>query len=189
MTMTLIKPPAVEPVTLAEVRQFLRLDNDSEDVLLGGLIKAARETLEMQTGLALISQEWRLYPDSWPKNGIVRIAKYPVRSVVAVTAYIEDGTPVPIAGDDLHLSGYARPARLYLAARSRPARPLGGLEIDFVAGFGETGAGVPDALRHAISTLVAHWYEFRGVYGSAQQPVSYPPAFERAVGLWRRVSL
>ncbi|RCW79550.1 head-tail connector protein [Phyllobacterium bourgognense] len=189
MTMTLIKPPALEPVTLAEVRQFLRLDNDGEDALLTGLIKAARETLEVQTGLALIDQTWRFYADSWPKSGVVRIAKYPVRSVVAVTAYIEDGMPVSIAGHDLHLSGYARPARLYLAARSRPVQPLSGLEIDFVAGFGETGNEVPDALRHAIMTLVAHWYEFRGVYGAAQQPVSYPPAFERAIGLWRRVSL
>ena len=121
MTMTLIKPPALEPVTLAEVRQFLRLDGDSEDTLLTGLIKAARETLEVQTGLALINQTWRFYPDSWPKSGVVRIAKYPVRSVVAVTAYIEDGAPVSIAGHDLHLSGHARPARLYLAARNRPA--------------------------------------------------------------------
>ncbi len=83
MTMTLIKPPALEPVTLAEVRQFLRLDDDSEDTLLTGLIKAARETLEVQTGLALINQTLRLYLDSWPTSGVVRIAKYPVRYVIA----------------------------------------------------------------------------------------------------------
>lgn len=186
MTMKLIKPPALEPVTLAEVRQFLRLADNSEDGLLDGLVKAARETLEAQTGLALINQTFRLYIDQWPSCGLVKLGKYPVQSIVSVTAYREDGTPVVIADHDLHLESASRPARLYIASRMANS---GALEVDFVAGFGETGKDIPDALRHAILTLVAHWYEFRGVYGAAQQPVSYLPAFERAVGLWRKVSL
>ncbi len=187
MTITLLTPPALEPVTLADMRQFLRLDSDREDSLLTGLIKAARETLEQQAGLALINQTWRLYADHWPRHGLITICKYPVRSIVSATAYAEDGTPVVVAAQDVRLDEAARPARLYLAAQS--TNPLSGLEVDFVAGFGETGTDVPDALRHAIMTLVAHWYEFRGVYVAAQQPVSYPPAFERMIGLWRRVSL
>ncbi len=186
MTMTQIKSPAVEPVTLAEVRQFLRLGDNSEDALLEGLAKAARETLESQTGLALINQTFRLYVDKWPSLGVIKLRKYPVRSVIAVTAYQVDGSPVTVADPDLHLEAASRPARLYIASRTGITNSL---EVDFIAGFGETGKDVPDALRHAILTLVAHWYEFRGVYGAAQQPVSYPPAFERAVGLWRKVSL
>ena len=185
MTMTLIKPPALEPVTLAEVRQFLRLTDNSEDGLLDGLIKAARETLETQTGLALICQTFRLYIDQWPTAGVIKLRKCPVQSIVSVSAHHVDGTPVQVAAEDLHLESASRPARLYLASRTANSVAL---EVDFVAGFGETGKDVPDALRHAILTLVAHWYEFRGVYGAAQQPVSYPPAFERAVGLWRKVS-
>lgn len=186
MTMTLIKPPALEPVTLAEVRQFLRLADNSEDALLTSLIKAARETLEAQTGLVLINQTFRFYVDGWPARGLIKLGKYPVRSIVSITAYRENGEPVFIAEHDLHLEAAARPARLHIASRIGEADSL---DIDFIAGFGETGADVPDALRHAILTLVAHWYEFRGVYGAAQQPVSYPAAFERAIGLWRKVSL
>jgi uncharacterized phiE125 gp8 family phage protein len=187
MTLAILTAPALEPVTLAELRQFLRLDNGSEDALLIGLIKAARETLEQQSGLALITQTWRLYADCWPRHGLIKIAKYPLRSIVSVTAYQDDGTPVALAQDSIHLNGSTRPARLYLAAPSHAA--LSGLEIDFEAGFGEAGTDVPDALRHAIMTLVAHWYEFRGVFDASLQPVSYPPAFERTVGLWRRISL
>ncbi|MEP7456789.1 phage head-tail connector protein [Phyllobacterium sp. SB3] len=186
MTTTLIKPPALEPVTLAEVRQFLRLGDTSEDKLLDGLIKAARETLEKQTGLALINQTFRIYVDQWPVRGLIKLGKYPVQSIVAATTYHGDGTPVSIASQNLHLEAGSRPARLYIASRVQVSNAI---EVDFICGFGETGQEIPDALRHAILTLVAHWYEFRGVYGATQQPVSYPPAFERAVGLWRKVSL
>jgi len=187
MTLALLTPPALEPVTLVEVRRYLRLDATLEDELLTGLIKAARETLEQQTGLALISQKWRLYLDAWPKQGPVTIAKFPVRAIASVTAYRDDGKPVVLDAESLHLDRASRPAQLY--PPSLQTGSVGGWEIDFDAGFGEAGADVPDALRHAIMTLVAHWYEFRGAYSATQQPVSYPPAFERVIGLWRRISL
>ncbi|MBR7518425.1 phage head-tail connector protein, partial [Mycobacterium tuberculosis] len=49
MTITVVRPPAVEPVALADLRQFLRLSGTGEDALLSGLLKAARETLETLT--------------------------------------------------------------------------------------------------------------------------------------------
>jgi uncharacterized phiE125 gp8 family phage protein len=185
MTTTLIRPPALEPVTLAQARQFLRLSDNGQDVLLEGLIKAARETLEMRTGLVLIDRTFRLYADRWPPRGMIRLAKHPVRSILAVTGYRDDGTPFSFDGHELHLEAALRPARLHISQ----AQEFSALEVDFICGFGETGKDVPDALRHAILTLVAHWYEFRGVCAVSQQSVSYPPAFERTVELWRKVLL
>ena len=66
MTLMRTVTAAVEPVTLAEVKAHLRLDHASEDELLGGLIRAAREEVERATGLALIDQDWRLVIDEWP---------------------------------------------------------------------------------------------------------------------------
>lgn len=63
--------PGAEPVTLAELKQYLRLGHASEDELLAGLIRAAREDLERATGLALIEQDWRLVLDRVPPSGIV----------------------------------------------------------------------------------------------------------------------
>ena len=42
MTPLLIAGPAVEPVTLAAMRDYLRLDDTAEDDLVAALIKAAR---------------------------------------------------------------------------------------------------------------------------------------------------
>ena len=62
---------------------------------------------------------------------------------------------------------------------------MNGLEIDFRAGFGEAGTDVPDLLRRAILLLVAHWYEFRAGFGPGDQPVSYPPSYERMIAHYR----
>ena len=42
--------------------------SDSEDELLSGLIRAAREDVERTTGVALIDQAWRLVLDAWPQQ-------------------------------------------------------------------------------------------------------------------------
>ena len=53
--------PAAEPVTLAELKTFMRIDGSEDDALIESLIVAARELCESYTGRALITQElyWR----------------------------------------------------------------------------------------------------------------------------------
>ncbi|MEH0055865.1 head-tail connector protein [Brucella abortus] len=64
-----------------------------------------------------------------------------------------------------------------------------GIEVDFIAGFGESGVEVPDTLKQAILTLTAHLYESRaGVNADAVQR-SFPPIVNQMVDSWRRISL
>ena len=81
--MTLIRTvePSAEPVTLTEVKAHLHVDQASEDDLLGGLIRAAREEVERTAGLALIEQSWRLVLDRWPGNGCALLRIHPLREV------------------------------------------------------------------------------------------------------------
>ena len=51
-------------MTLAEVKAHLRVGHASEDTLLAGLVRAAREEVERATGIALIDQTWRLALDA-----------------------------------------------------------------------------------------------------------------------------
>jgi len=62
---------------------------------------------------------------------------------------------------------------------------MNGIEIDFTAGFGEAGTDVPDLIKRAMLALVAHWYEFRASFSGREQPVSFPPGYERLVAPWR----
>jgi len=185
MTLFRTVAPAAEPVTLAEAKAYLRLQHDSEDALLAGLVRAAREEVERSTGVALIDQHWRMTLDDWPDSAIVAIARFPVKEITAVTAYGSEGEAWAVDPGTYTLDAASRPARLYFESRPEPLRVLNGVEIDFVAGYGEAGTDVPDLLRRAILLLTAHWFEFRGQFQPADQPVGYPDAYERLIAGYR----
>ena len=185
MTYTITNPPGAEPVTLAEAKAHLRIDHADEDDLILSLIRATREHLERETGLCLLTQSLRLYLDDWPDKGIVTLSRGPVRTIEAVTVYDHEGAPVavPLAGH--LLDGAARPARLWLKDPPLPGRPLNGIEIDFTAGFGETGADVPGALTRAMLLHIGYVYAFRGVLSPDQQPAGVPDGYERLIAPYR----
>ena len=189
MTLFRTVEPALEPVTLVEAKAHLRLGHDSEDALIAGLIRAAREEVERATGTALIEQDWRLALDAWPLSGTLALTPHPVRAILSVTVYGSEGEASLVDPSACRLDGHARPARLWLAERPAPGAALNGIEIDFRAGYGEAGTDVPDLLKRAMLMLVAHWFEFRGVAGAADQPVGHPPGFDRLVSAYRRARL
>jgi uncharacterized phiE125 gp8 family phage protein len=185
MTLLRTGEPAAEPVTIAEEKSHLRLQHASEDDLIAGLIRAAREEVERATGMALIDQTWRLVLDRWPRGGRAALMSHPVRQVLSVTAYGTEGEASLVDPADYEVDTLSRPARIHFERRPEPLRAMNGIEIDFSAGFGEAGTDVPDLLRRAILVLAAHWYEFRASYGPADQPVSYPPGYERMIAGYR----
>jgi len=185
MTIAELTPPAVEPVTLAEVKAHLRLDTNDEDTLLASLVRTARGYLEAETGLCLIVRPLRLYLDDWREGKVIQIARGPVQTVEAITVYDELGAPVEVDAAGYVLDGAARPARLILPARPETARALNGIEIDFSAGFGESGADVPDTLKRALLLHVAAMYELRGVLSLEDQPGAVPQGYERLVAPYR----
>ncbi|MCO5063121.1 MAG: head-tail connector protein [Rhizobiaceae bacterium] len=181
MTLIRMTGPEVEPVTLAELKQYLRLSHSSEDELLAGLLRAAREDVERVTGLALIEQGWRLVMDRPMTGGMILLPRHPVREVVSVTLYAQDGTPQILDAGAYQTDTLSRPARILLAEQAGGLRAMNGVEVEFTCGFGEAGPDVPDLLRRAITHLAAHWYEFRTSFGPSDQPVSYPAGYERMI--------
>ncbi|MND21708.1 Phage gp6-like head-tail connector protein [compost metagenome] len=186
MTMFLVTPPALEPVTVADARAFLRISTESEDDILRRVIKTARELVEAETGLALIDQTWRLRVDRWPRSGRLALFKYPAKAVTAVVAYQPDGSAISMEPEEFMLQHGRRPQRVYMA-QYPDAQSFCGLEVDFIAGFGETGVEVPDAIKQAILTLAAHLYENRAGLDSKQAEL--PPMVGQMVDSWRRISL
>lgn len=186
--MTLIRTvePAVEPVTLAEVKAHLRLDSDSDDALLNGLIHAAREDVERMAGIALVEQRWRLVLDDWPRAGRVAIPLHPVREILAITLYGPEGEASLLGASGYQTDADSRPARVQFLTGPETLRAMNGIEIDFSAGFGEAATDVPELLRRAVVLLVAHWYEFRAGFGPGDQPVSYPTGYDRMIAPYRR---
>lgn len=185
MTIAELLPPAAEPITLAEVKAHLRLDTNDEDGLLTALIRTARHHMEAETGLCLIARPLRLYLDDWPADRVIQIARGPVQTIETVTVYDAGGAPVETDVSGAVLDGTARPARLMLADRPATERALNGIEIDFTAGFGESGAEVPDTLKRALLLHVALMFELRGVLSLGDQPGAVPDGYDRLVAPYR----
>lgn len=189
MTITILTPPTVEPLALTDVKVQLKIDTADEDDLLASLITTARQHLEAETGLCLMTQTLRLYLDDWPDSEVVELTKTPVQTIDTVTVYDENGKPVQASLQDHLLDGQARPARLWLRNPPLPGRPINGIEIDFTAGFGTSATTVPDTLRRAMSLHVAAMYAYRGVVSPADQPAVLPLGYERLIAPFCRRSL
>ncbi len=189
MTIIDLSPPVAEPLTLAEVRAHLRLDTDDEDELLLSLITVAREHLEQETGLVLAVRNFRLCLDAWPDDGILTIARGPVRQVTDVTVYDGEGEATAVPLDGHLLDGEARPARLWLRDVPAPGRVLNGIEVEFVAGFGESGAEVPDTLKRAMLVQIGAMFACRGVVAPEAQPAVVPPGYDRLIAPFCRRGL
>jgi uncharacterized phiE125 gp8 family phage protein len=62
------------------------------------------------------------------------------------------------------------------------------VEIIWIAGFGATSASVPEAIRHAIALLTAHFYEHREAVGEGGFD-ELPFAVRALISPWRQVGL
>jgi len=189
MTHSIIAPPAAEPLTLADVKMHLRLDGSAEDTLLTGLIAAARAYLEATAGLALITQTLRVYLDDWPAGSMIQLPIAPLQGLESVTVYDAAGDPLAVPLTGHMLDSAASPARLFLATQPPTSRPINGIEIDVVAGFGNTGAEVPDTLKRAMLMHVALMYELRGAVSPEMQPAAVPAGYDRLVAPYRTLRL
>lgn len=190
MTVSLLAPPTLEPVSLEEAKAHLRLAGSDDDDYVSALIVAARLQVETAIRRVLIDQTWRVYRDDWPADGSIDLPIAPVRSIVEIVVYDADGDPTTLAPTVWALDAASVPARLRLLGTGpAPGRPLNGIEIDVVAGYGPSGVTVPQSLRLAIMMLVARWFENREGAGFGIVPSAVADAFEALVAPHRVMRL
>lgn len=182
----ILEDPAVEPVSLAELKAHLRIDDTSEDTYLTSLIVESREEIEQASGMALIRQKWRLTIDHWPgarqqwwdgvKDGHInmlygapadlRLPRYPLIEIDGVTVFDEDSTSAVVnVGATFDIDTNQRPGRLALKSGATwpiALRPTNAIQIDYYAGYGALAADVPAPLRRAIRSMAAYLYSHRG---------------------------
>lgn len=192
MALALTSPPAVEPVSVAEAKDHLRVDQDHEDALIASLILTSRLHIETALGLALIDQAWQWTFDTWPKR--MRTVTLPLRPVSAITeiATRDEADAVTVmAADAYELDGNHVPPRLIRKADQWPApgKMHGGIEISFIAGFGASADDVPQPIRHALMLLVAHWYEHRDPIEIGSERAAVPGAVSTLLTPYRMTRL
>ena len=158
--------PAQEPVTLAEVKTFLREDvsdpfNDSQ---IQFLAQVAREHIEGQTNRRLISQTLRVFADGWPVVDPFRLPVGPVSAISHIHYYDTEDTHYVYPASNYDFDGNHNPPlilRKYMKLwPSETLRPLNPIHIQFVAGYASPMA-IPPRLKQAVLMLTATLYRHR----------------------------
>jgi uncharacterized phiE125 gp8 family phage protein len=163
MTLIMLQPPQAEPVTLVDMKAWLRDDNSDEDGLITALITSARLALETITAKAFITQTLRVQLDAWPDGSFITLPVAPLQSVQAIGVTMADGTSLPLVPSSFIAdnAGASQPRLLMPMNLVKPGIGLGGITIDFIAGYGADGTFVPEPLKLALKLLVAFWFENR----------------------------
>jgi uncharacterized phiE125 gp8 family phage protein len=171
VSLTLITPPAVEPVSLEEAKLHLRVDSDDEDDLIASLIAAARQAAETITGRQLISAQWQLVIDAFPSPGfagigslgVIQINKCPVQ-VVRSLCYLDlAGAWQTMSPSDYSVDVWREPARIGLVfGKTWPTAQaqIASVKVVFDAGYGQP-ADVPEGIKNWIKLRIGSLYTHR----------------------------
>lgn len=162
MLTRIITPPAQEPITLAEAKAHLRLENTLDDVTVAMLIQTARQYVEEVTWRGIVSQTWELVMDSFPTEEYFELPKGKLASVTSITYLDTAGAAQVLAGSEYEVDSTSEPGKVRLAyektwpiTRSRwnavVTRYVVGWDVDVV----------PRPIKHAILLLVSQMYEHR----------------------------
>lgn len=189
MSAILLTAPALEPVSLAEAKAFLRVEHDGDDGVIAALTASARIHLERQTRRGFVNQAWRLVRDRWPDNGRIEVRPGPLRSLDAARIYDAGGIAHSLDTQafvpDLSTVSLAF-APWSLAA---PGRSAAGIELDVTVGYGDAASDVPESLRQAIRLLIAHWYDNRGQVSAGRSIAMLPTTVAALIAPYRMVAL
>ncbi|MGD9799707.1 MAG: hypothetical protein AB7F91_06265 [Parvularculaceae bacterium] len=152
MSLTLTSPPSAEPVSLADLKEHLKVDGAIDDALIAGLGLAARQTIEARWRIAMAPQSWRLTLGRAPECAVI----LPISPVLAIDAVgvLRNGVTeaLPAGAYDAQIGDVGR-------VKLKTSVP-GALVISFTTGWPDV-ASIPDPLKLAIKVLAAHLYENR----------------------------
>lgn len=173
--------PSIEPVSLREAKNHLRIDDDmtNDDALIGLYISAARIYAENYTSRSFLRQKWQLVLDGFPSHTSRSISNGSSFSLPGQTVLLERGPFISI--DSIEYTGidsnqYVVPHTDYRAelsgglGRVTPvfgsswpsALPqIGSVTINYTAGYGESSDNVPAGIRQWILVRINSMYENR----------------------------
>ncbi len=162
MPSVLVTGPAAEPVTLAEVKLHLRIDDNADDVLLGALITTARQHAENITRRSLVTQTWKLVLDNFPA-GVITLDHAPVSSVSSVLYLDSDGVEQTLNAAGYKLDKITEPCRLvpaYGTTWPSTREEINAVSITYSCGYGAPEA-VPESIKRWMLLRLGALYENR----------------------------
>lgn len=199
--------PTAEIISLADAKAYLRVDSTDEDQTIAGMVAAACDYIQAQTGRALGRQSWELHLDHFPAVGVngrgFNFIDIPFPPCVSVDDIAYRAAP---SGPDqwttidpatymveLPTGPIPPPARVIPQGSNAAWWPAlsywsDAVRVTFTAGYPQDtstppATALPPALRQAILLTLNDYYCNRG--GASAKQLYANPAVESLIGSYR----
>lgn len=163
-----VAAPAAEPVTLAEAKAHVRVDTSTDDTLIEGMIKTAREWVEDYIDRALVSQQLTMKLDAL--YGEIELPRPPMVASGTATAVTityttgESGSTATLGTSSYRVDRDATPGVIRTTYNgSWPSHLLdaNSVTVTWWAGYG-SASDVPQRVKSAMLMCIHELYEKRG---------------------------
>lgn len=186
--------PTVEPLTLQEVKEYLRVEDSTDERVVRPFIESVRRIAEEHLGRALMPQTLTLHVDAFNDlydplwegmrtgaylnyyKNYVTLPRAPVTSVTSLSTFNDSDTETTMSSSKYYVDSIREPARIVLRqGETFPTalRVANAIKVVYVAGYTSAYA-VPEPIRMGMLQHIAYLYEHRGDMYEAASPL--PPA-------------
>lgn len=158
----IVTAATVLPISVDEVKLYIKLDTDEDDGTIAGMIPAAARHFELETGRTLQLTGYEYYPETWPDDSDEPIRLPQAAPLVSVTGIYykgTDGVEITWPTDQWVWSARTSPGRVMPAYGyqypSQQLYPLDPIRIAYTAGLSTATntAAVKTCLLEMIASL------------------------------------
>ena len=188
-TVKVITPPVASPISLEDMKKYLRVDDAADDDLIQSFIDAATESMKQYLKRSLITETLEFsmdgfgvsdsasdhkldrlgpgvhttsYPDVLGRGNEVDIPFLPIQSVTTVKTFNRSNTVSTFDSAKYELDEEG--GRIYLNEGEiwpTDLRAREAVKIQYVSGYGNAGDDIPATIIQAIKAHVAAMYDCR----------------------------
>lgn len=164
MVLTLVTPPASEPITTDAAKLHLHIDHSDEDDAIEGFIAAAREYVETGTQRKCLSQTLARKLNAFPCSGVIWLPFPPVSAVSSIS-YIDTNGDTQVLDTSVYTTflpagpkaDCARISLAYQQSWPQTRDVVDAVTIQFVCGYANPAA-VPPGMVSAMKLLIDDFY-------------------------------
>ena len=186
-------PPVQEPVSLQEAKEYLRVDDSTDERIVRPFIETARRVAEEHLGRTLMTTTYSLFVDGYDEladplwegtrtgpylnyyKNYINLPKCPIQSVTSVSTFDDSDNETTMAASRYYVDNVREPSGIVLRqGETFPTalRVANAIKVVYVAGYSNAYA-VPEPVRMGMLQHIAFLYEHRGDMYEAASPM--PP--------------
>lgn len=152
-----------EPLSLSEVKSYLKVDSSVDDTLIELLITSAREEAESYTNQRLMPQTITEIFNRFPTDGCICLSLSPIVAITSISYTDEDGGGQTLAAEKYVAHTQSLPPIVTLAKDQTYPTTISeaqAVTVVYQVGYA-SAAAVPASIKNAMLKIIAANYDRR----------------------------